>query len=204
MGELDLEYAVIEIGAGGAGGLPAGPYLQKAGAKVLLADGNNATAIHARNHEYDDDAKCVPCAVGFAAGVVFLAFVPRCQKGVAVRRIRIGIAVTLAIVFDLPVSLLRAGADLASAAVVEAAVLEEVDAWVGDRNVDVAEPGTDPPADAAEVTEISVDVVGNDESGSLRTLADRIAVRLGRPAEIVVRSSLRPYVSAISSELEGS
>ena len=64
------EFDVIVIGAGAAGGLPVGAYLQKAGAKVLLVDGNNTTGIHCRSYEYYGGAKCVPCAGGFAGGMM--------------------------------------------------------------------------------------------------------------------------------------
>ena len=62
------EFDVIIIGAGAAGGIPAGAYLSKAGANVLLVDGNNSPGIHCRNYEYYGGAKCVPCAGGFAGG----------------------------------------------------------------------------------------------------------------------------------------
>jgi len=68
MSEGIPEYDVIVIGAGAAGGLPVGAYLTKAGAKVLLVDGNNAPGIHCRAYEYYEGAKCVPCAGGFAGG----------------------------------------------------------------------------------------------------------------------------------------
>ena len=60
------EFDVIVIGAGAAGGLPVGAYLQKAGAKVLLVDGNNGAGIHCQSYEYQSGARCVPCAGGFA------------------------------------------------------------------------------------------------------------------------------------------
>ena len=68
MSQPQTEYDVIVIGAGAAGGLPVGAYLQKAGADVLLVDGNNNPGIHCRQYEYYDGAKCVPCAGGFAGG----------------------------------------------------------------------------------------------------------------------------------------
>ncbi|UCH30131.1 MAG: NAD(P)/FAD-dependent oxidoreductase, partial [Myxococcales bacterium] len=64
------DFDVIVIGAGAAGGLPVGAYLQKAGASVLLVDGNNSPGIHCRNYEYYGGAKCVPCAGGFAGGMM--------------------------------------------------------------------------------------------------------------------------------------
>jgi len=64
------DYDVIVIGAGASGGLPVGAYLQKAGAKVLLVDGNNSPGIHCRSYEYYSGAKCVPCAGGFAGGMM--------------------------------------------------------------------------------------------------------------------------------------
>ena len=70
MSEQIPEYDVIVIGAGAAGGLPVGAYLQKAGASVLLIDGNNSPGIHCRSYEYYQGAKCVPCAGGFAGGMM--------------------------------------------------------------------------------------------------------------------------------------
>ena len=64
------EFDVIVIGAGAAGGLPVGAYLQKAGAKVLLVDGNNGAGIHCQSYEYQSGARCVPCAGGFAGGMM--------------------------------------------------------------------------------------------------------------------------------------
>ena len=64
------EFEVIVIGAGVAGGLPVGAYLQKAGASVLLVDGNNAPGIHCQSYEYQGGARCVPCAGGFAGGMM--------------------------------------------------------------------------------------------------------------------------------------
>lgn len=64
------EFDVIVIGAGAAGGLPVGAYLQKAGARVLLVDGNNAPGIHCQTYEYQGGARCVPCAGGFAGGMM--------------------------------------------------------------------------------------------------------------------------------------
>lgn len=70
MSDPSHDYDVIIVGAGAAGGLPIGAYLQKAGAKVLLVDGNNSPGIHCRNYEYYGGAKCVPCAGGFAGGMM--------------------------------------------------------------------------------------------------------------------------------------
>ena len=70
MSDPSHDYDVIIIGAGAAGGLPIGAYLQKAGANVLLVDGNNSPGIHCRNYEYYGGAKCVPCAGGFAGGMM--------------------------------------------------------------------------------------------------------------------------------------
>lgn len=64
------EYDVIVIGAGAAGGLPVGAYLQKAGASVLMVDGNSAPGIHCQEYEYQSGARCVPCAGGFAGGMM--------------------------------------------------------------------------------------------------------------------------------------
>lgn len=68
--ETPPEFDVIVIGAGAAGGLPVGAYLQKAGAKVLLVDGNNTAGIHCQSYEYQSGARCVPCAGGFAGGMM--------------------------------------------------------------------------------------------------------------------------------------
>ncbi|MGH3639597.1 MAG: phytoene desaturase family protein [Mycobacterium sp.] len=70
MSEERPEFDVIVIGAGAAGGLPVGAYLQKAGARVLLVDGNNAPGIHCQSYEYQGGARCVPCAGGFAGGMM--------------------------------------------------------------------------------------------------------------------------------------
>lgn len=64
------EFDVIVVGAGVAGGLPVGAYLQKAGAKVLLVDGNNSPGIHCRSYEYSGGARCVPCAGAFCGGMM--------------------------------------------------------------------------------------------------------------------------------------
>ena len=70
MSEHPPEDDVIVIGAGAAGGLPVGAYLQKAGASVLLVDGNNTAGIHSQSYEYQSGARCVPCAGGFAGGMM--------------------------------------------------------------------------------------------------------------------------------------
>ena len=64
------DFDVIVVGAGAAGGLPVGAYLQKAGASVLLVDGNNSPGIHCQSYEYQGGARCVPCAGGFAGGMM--------------------------------------------------------------------------------------------------------------------------------------
>jgi beta-carotene ketolase (CrtO type) len=64
------DFDVIVVGAGAAGGLPVGAYLQKAGASVLLVDGNNSAGIHCQSYEYRGGAQCVPCAGGFAGGMM--------------------------------------------------------------------------------------------------------------------------------------
>ena len=70
MSEGRPDFDVIVIGAGAAGGLPVGAYLQKAGASVLLVDGNNSPGIHCQSYEYQGGARCVPCAGGFAGGMM--------------------------------------------------------------------------------------------------------------------------------------
>ena len=70
MSECPPDFDVIVIGAGVAGGLPVGAYLQKAGARVLLVDGNNSAGIHCQSYEYQSGARCVPCAGGFAGGMM--------------------------------------------------------------------------------------------------------------------------------------
>ena len=64
------DFDVIVVGAGAAGGLPVAAYLQKAGASVLLVDGNNSAGIHCQSYEYRGGARCVPCAGGFAGGMM--------------------------------------------------------------------------------------------------------------------------------------
>lgn len=68
MSDDHTEYDVIIIGAGLAGGLPAGAYLQKAGARVLMVEANNEAGTHAKTHEYFGGAVCTPCAGGFVGG----------------------------------------------------------------------------------------------------------------------------------------
>ena len=70
MSEGPPDFDVIVIGAGAAGGLPVGAYLQKAGAQVLLVDGNSSAGIHCQVYEYQSGARCVPCAGGFAGGMM--------------------------------------------------------------------------------------------------------------------------------------
>jgi phytoene dehydrogenase-like protein len=63
-----LEYDVIVIGAGLAGGLPAGNYLQKAGARVLMIDANQEVGTHCKSNEFFPNAMCTPCASGYFGG----------------------------------------------------------------------------------------------------------------------------------------
>ena len=64
---MTQEYDVIVIGAGVSGGIPAAAYLQKAGAKVLLIDANDAPAYNCRSYTWQG-ATCTPCAGGFVGG----------------------------------------------------------------------------------------------------------------------------------------
>ena len=61
------EFDVIVIGAGISGGIPAAAYLQKAGARVLLIDANDAPAVNCRTYTWQG-ASCTPCAGGYAGG----------------------------------------------------------------------------------------------------------------------------------------
>ncbi len=62
------EYDVIIIGAGLGGGLPAGCYLQKAGARVLMIEANQEVGTHCKSNEFFPGALCTPCASGFFGG----------------------------------------------------------------------------------------------------------------------------------------
>jgi len=62
------EYDVIIIGAGLGGGLPAGCYLQKAGARVLMIEANQEVGTHCKSNEFFPGAMCTPCASGYFGG----------------------------------------------------------------------------------------------------------------------------------------
>ena len=62
------EYDVIVVGAGLSGGLPAGNYLQKAGARVLMIDANQEVGTHCKSNEFFPNAMCTPCASGYFGG----------------------------------------------------------------------------------------------------------------------------------------
>lgn len=62
------EFDVIVIGAGLAGGLPAGAYLQKAGARVLMVEANQEVGTHCKSNEFFPNAMCTPCASGYFGG----------------------------------------------------------------------------------------------------------------------------------------
>jgi len=63
-----LEYDVIIVGAGLGGGLPAGCYLQKAGARVLMIEANQEVGTHCKSNEFYPGAMCTPCASGYFGG----------------------------------------------------------------------------------------------------------------------------------------